>query len=929
MHEIGIECMRERATGQQPPDKRIHVWWARRPLTVSRAAVLGSLLPADYDRKDFLEHLGIPKGADPIGAKKKLDEVRSGLRKDRIANPYGYPRAFTHNLSVREEDRLRAAFEKQWGDNKIAILDSFAGGGSIPLESFRMGVDVFSSELNPVASVLQRAIIDYPSRYPDLAKEIEVWGERIAAEVEGALSECFPRKPGEKGLCYIWVRTVRCPSCELKVPLSPNWRLDKANKLGFKPVVPKRGAGDQCEFEVRHDSNEFSPEIGTVKRGAATCPRCSTSMPVEDVKKEAVAGRMTYQLAVVGFNLDNKPGRFFRPPTKQDLAGVDLAANLLKERAARWQQLGIYPSDPLPEGTESWTHGNTPAQYGAQTFADLFTSRQLLVHLTTLEVLLRQPWGEIKDAGRREAIRVYMALALDKCLDYNSVASRLDTTRVVVKNTFDRHDFALVWSFGEIEGAGALFRFGVSQQVDAVTSLSKLTARLQKPKATFIVANASATGLPSKSLTSVVIDPPYYDNVMYAELSDYFYVWMKHSLGDVFPDLFSRPLTEKDAEAVANTARFRAVGRKGAKKLADEDYTAKMLAALRECNRLLRDDGVLTIMFTHKRLDAWDSLGRALVDAGFEITATWPVHTESEHSLHQAKKNAAASTILLVCRKRIDTTTAVWWDEIQGELRSHVRDRAEKFAAMGLRGQDTSIASFGPALQVISRQWPVKRKDGTVIRPEEALDLAREEVMTWLFERIAEGQVKAVDKWTRFYILAWFVFGAREFPYDEARKLALALKVDIDKELMPHKVLEKKSNNVRLLTPKERAQKGHLEPTKKSYDWDIDYVHAAVHAYENGMGGELSKFHQRTGALARDGYKNAISYLLDVLPRVKEVSEYHTLDKMWEGNLQDQVKRRKPRTDPTFEKQQRLAIDGEAEEGGEAEGDVAEEADEE
>lgn len=904
VREIGIECMRERSTGQQPPDKRLHVWWARRPLTVSRASILGSILPADYPREDFLQHLGIPKNADPVGARRKLDEVAAGIRKDRIQNPYGYGRAFTHNLSAKEVEQLRAASTSIWGTTRPTILDSFAGGGSIPLEAYRLGLDVVLSELNPVGHIVQRGTIEYPARFgPKLAKEIESWGNRIADAVEEELRDCFPRNPGEKDLCYIWVRTVTCGQCELDVPLSPNWWLDKGNKLGYQLELPPLKTGTRCAFRIRHASTSFDPQAATVARGVGTCPRCATVLDGDEIKTAAREGRMGHQLAAIGFKIDGKTGRFFREATPRDDEGVALAEQMLETKLPLWEARGLVPNEERYVGP-----ADRSALYGVTTMRRMFTPRQLLVHLATLDAILRQPWNEIQDPKRREALRVYAYMGLAKQLNYNSEQSNWHPLRVVVANTFDRHDFSFKWSTAEIDGAGQLQRWTLSQVSDAYGGIANLCLGAAGTLA-FHVADAAQLSLDDKSVAAISIDPPYYDNVMYAELADFFYVWMKRALGDVFPELFGSELTDKDAEAVANVARFKTAARGKARKLADDDYTAKMLSAFRECRRVLRDDGVLTITFTHKRVDAWDSLGRALVDAGFEVTATWPVHTESEHSLHQAKKNAAASTILLVCRKRDPAAGSAWWEDLQVEVRAHVRERAEKFVSMGLRGQDTSIASFGPALQVISRQWPVKRKDGSVISPDEALDIAREEVMTWMFERIAEGHAKAVDKWTRFYILAWFVFGAREFPYDEARKLGLSVKVDIEKELIPRRLIEKRGNNVRLLTPAERFKKGGLDPTKKDYAWDVDYVHAAIHAYETGMGAELVRFHQRTEALRRDGYKHAAGYLLDVLPRVKEVTEYHTLDKLWEGNLQDEVKRRKPRTtDPTFEKQQRLDV---------------------
>jgi adenine-specific DNA methylase len=382
---------------------------------------------------------------------------------------------------------------------------------------------------------------------------------------------------------------------------------------------------------------------------------------------------------------------------------------------------------------------------------------------------------------------------------------------------------------------------------------------------------------------------------------------MKRGLGDVFPELFSSELTDKNLEAVANVSRFRGSST-SASKLAARDYEAKMLASFKEMHRVLKDEGVLNIMFTHKKVEAWDTLSHALLDAGFIITASWPIHTESEHSLHQAKKNAAASTILLVCRKRPTEARTSWWEDIQPSLDEVVRRKAEEFASSGLRGQDTFIACFGPALQVISESWPVKKRDGTEIRPDEALDRARYVVSQWFMERIAEGRAEALDPATRYYILAWFLFNAREFPFDEGRKLGLSLNVEVE-DLIRKKVLSKKGNYVKFMKPKERMSAKGLDPSAKSYDNVIDYVQAAMCAYEAGQTPELTRFHVRTGALAKQGYKEAIEYLLDVLPRAKEVVEYDILDKMWESNYRDSIKRKVRNTDPTGEKQSRLALE--------------------
>jgi len=906
--ELSVEAQRERgASSALPPLYYLHIWWARRPLTTSRAAVLGSLLPAGYPKEDFLALMGIPRGVDPVAERKRIDEANLTGRK--LKQGFSYKRGFTNPVPRSVHDAMKAKMKELWGTETPTILDSFAGGGSIPFEAYRMGFNVILNELNPVACVIEKATIEYPALFgPELAKDIKKWGNRIAIEVEEKLIECFPKQPGESIFAYIWVRTVTCTACELSVPLSPNWWLDKSAKLGYAMQVPKHAESDTVSFTIRLKSADFDPDAGTITRGVGTCPRCAAVLESAYIKAEAQIGLMGHQLAAIGFKMANKRGRHFREVTADDLEGVIRSEALLGEKLAGWEAKGLVPTEEYP----TISNDRRPQLYGMPIWSDFFNKRQLLVHLTTLERILNQPWHEIDEKKRREAIRVYLAICFSKCVDYNSLHSRLHATHVRMANTFDRHDFSIKWSYGEIDGAMGLFNWTVMQVSKSQRQLAELIGELQPGTQEFYHQDAANL---SDSIHSryeaVVIDPPYYDNVMYSECSDFFYVWMKRSIGDIFPELFATELTEKDAEAVANVARFKSAGRGKGRGLAEADYEAKMAAAFRECHRGLKDEGVLTVMFTHKKVEAWDSLAMGLMEAGFEITASWPIHTESQHSLHQAKKNAAASTILLVCRKRKEALSGegqqrVWWEDLQHRLDERVQERAEHFTQQGLRGQDVSIACFGPALHVISQQWPVKTRDGVTIKPEVALDRARTVVSEWFIEQITEGKGKAVDSQTRFYVLAWYIFRAREFPYDEGRKLGLAQGVDID-DLIHYGVVLKKGNNISLSTPRDRARKGKLRPDAKTYPWDLDYVQAAIHAYEVGQSVELNRYHQRTGALQREGYRNAIGYLLDVLPRTDEVTEYHTLDSLWESNLRDKVSRRRDRkVAPTLEQQSRL-----------------------
>ena len=410
--------------------------------------------------------------------------------------------------------------------------------------------------------------------------------------------------------------------------------------------------------------------------------------------------------------------------------------------------------------------------------------RQLLTTATALEELhavVKDARDEI-GADLARALNLYLAFALDKGLNYNSQLCAWHSTRVSVANTFDRHDFSFKWSFAEFDGASALIPWAVDQIVDAYSGIAKLANRQEgvlhhEQRSSSTVLQGSATELPlaSKSVDAIVTDPPYYDNVMYAELSDFFYVWLKRAIGESWPELCSLSLTDKDKEAVANSSRFtvvatkrkgkRTLGEKSASDLADEHYEFLLTQSFREAHRVLTDNGVLTVMFTHKRVDAWDTLGQAILNAGFSINSSWPVHTESENSLHQAKKNSASSTIFLTCRKRGSSSPAYWTD-IRSDVALAAREAASEFASIGLSGIDLTISTFGPVLSVLSRNWPVYTGEldsvgaPQVLRPDVALDLAREEVSRLKKRGLLGGRDVEFDRVTDWYLLAWADFAA-------------------------------------------------------------------------------------------------------------------------------------------------------------------------
>jgi adenine-specific DNA methylase len=390
------------------------------------------------------------------------------------------------------------------------------------------------------------------------------------------------------------------------------------------------------------------------------------------------------------------------------------------------------------------------------------------------------------------------------------------------------------------------------------------------------------------------MDPPYYDNVMYAELSDFFYVWLKRTAGLVYPELFRRKLTDKENEAIANTARFK--GQKGAKALAGREYQDRMAAIFAECRRVLKHNGIMTLMFTHKATGAWDALTKGLMKAGFIITASWPINTEAEGSLHIKDKAAANSTIFLVCRPRPATVRGAdetYWEDVEPEVAAAVRKRVKEFQDAGIGGVDLYLASFGPALEEFSKHWPLRRGtprpepeekkrrvqavlfeelfDPYAVTPEDALDAARKEVKRWRLEQLSHRKARAeLDPVTSFFVLAWDAFKAPAFDYDEALRLARAVGVDLDKDIVG-RLAEKKGSDIHLWDSARRAAKGALGPADGSRGM-IDAIHHGAHAARTRTLAAARELLERARIDQDARFYTSLQAVLEVLPVSKAFS---------------------------------------------------------
>lgn len=919
---LGEESMRERRSMTAlPPIYYLHVWWARRPLVAARAAILASLLPADADKKRFMHALGIH--GDPVKTRRRLDEAkRTG--EDLGLNPYGYSRAFSYSLSTDERDWI--SYEtRRIGLSSPSVLDPTSGGGSIPFESIRIGLQTFANDINPVAVIIQKATLESPLMGATVLQEYQRIGKRFIALADPRYKGIFPDEPENvQILGYLFARTIRCPYCDGLIPLSPNWRLaPDGTGVRLVPHATEEKSERVCSFEIVHKAKEQSE--GTVAGGRATCPfpDCGRVIDGDQIKAIAQQGDMGEQLYTVVYKKcidtvtkSGKPGRAkwercYRAPRPEDDVFADLQAKL-EEKLPYWEAKDIVPTEAFPEDSND----DRPIQYGMPLWRDLFSPRQLYCHCTSVEVfrdLLEEEKGKPGFGEIQKAAFGYLAIAIDTVLNYGTRSCRWDTTTARVRSIFDRHDFAFVWSYAEmaplIAGLGYDWAFDKTEKClrefiellrpdintkslragknNTQGSLLDTASAFMPPKVTLTCKSGdSLDHIADHSIDAVVMDPPYYDNVMYAELSDFFYVWLKRTAGYVWPDLFTRILTDKENEAVANPAKFK--GQPKPKKLAYDDYRQRMAAIFCECRRVLTADGVLMLMFTHKATGAWDALTKGLLDAGFVISASWPVNTEAEGSLHIKDKAAANSTIFLVCRPRPEQKTeeVIFWEDLEPQVKAAVLNRIDDFQNAGIAGIDLYLACFGPALEVFSRHWPVKRgtprptqqprrnsqanmldslQDPYATSPEDVLHTARAAVKSWSLGRILQLDRQAsLDPLLEWFVLAWHAFKAPQFAYDEALNLARVVGLDMDAQLIGV-IAEKKGSDVVLWDSETRAAKAALGPSSGSRSM-LDALHHAAHTARSRTLENAKENLQQAGLDKDLPFSDALRAVLEVLP---------------------------------------------------------------
>ncbi len=674
------------------------------------------------------------------------------------------------------------------------VVDPFAGGGSIPLEALRVGGDAFASDLNPIPVLLNKVILEYIPKYGQrLADEVRKWGQWIKEEAEKELAEFYPKdEDGATPIAYLWARTIISEdpgggAVPVEVPLMRSlWLSKKVNNRKALRWVRDDAGTVQCEtLEVSYANGKtvkvrrplleiFSPkserevEGGTVVRGSATCPVTGYTTPVASVRKqikERRGGACDARILSVVTKKPEQQGRYYRLPTEADREITIRAAEELERRKKTHSgSLSLVPDEPTPD-TKSHRAVASVQLYGMEKFGDLFTPRQLLA-LTTLVRLSRQAGEEIRkgdDAGLAEAVVAGMSIALNRQADKASCLARYDTSRENPQGTFARQALPMVWDFCEVNpksGSGG----DLGTAIGWVQQVMNEFLAFGDPGQTQI-ASADAHPLPDDTAQCFFSDPPYYDAVPYSDLSDFFYVWFKRTLGDRMPELFSNELTDKIKQAVVSHPNR-----------TDErvDFESKMMNAMKEGCRILAPAGIGCIVFAHKSTAGWEAQLQAMVDAGWTMTASWPIDTEMGNRMNAHGTATLSSSVHLVVRPRITNGYGAVgdWRDVLEELPKRIHAWLPHLAEEGVVGADAIFACLGPALEVFSRYDSVEKASGEVVPLREYLEhvwaaVSREALSTV----VADADLSGFESDARLSAMwLWTVAGGNS-PKDEGRSM--------------------------------------------------------------------------------------------------------------------------------------------------------------
>jgi adenine-specific DNA methylase len=742
----------------------LHIWWARRPLAACRAVICASLWPDPADPlcpQSFRDRASkiIFDFAKAAAASKELGgscDTETWIKWQALAKRGGLDShneahwnilrfalldfiadfANWDNSTVKEyldasRALTQAAHEALGGEagTRPLVVDPFAGGGAIPLEALRVGADVFASDLNPIPVLLNKVVLEYIPRYGKrLADEIRRWGEWIQQEAEKELAEFYPKDAdGATPIAYLWARTIRCegPGCGAEVPLMSSLWLGKKPHNSWALRLRPNQATKHVDFEVIRRPKAKEVGEGTVARGSATCVCCGYTTPSKSVRRQLSSrcgGASDARLFSVATTRPDERGRFYRVPNDRDVDVARASALRLEMLRATSSVPDLTPTELTPPGGgQGAGRAFSQRNYGMEKFEDLFTPRQLLT-LLTLVAKVKEAGEQIRirqDDGFAEAVQVCLAMNVDKMADYGSSLATWSSpaSQETVRGTFSRQALSIAWDFAEaypFASSSGGWSHNLAYLVSPIEAESgAYTTQGQVERAT-----ATQHPMPNDSIDGFITDPPYYDAIPYADLSDYFIVWLKRSLAGSPRARDFAELSPKDEECVVDETK----GHDSA------FFERTMGEALAEGRRIVKPSGVGVVVFAHKSTAGWEAQLQAMIEAGWMITGSWPLDTERQGRTRANSSAALASSVHLVCRPRknvdgpIDSDQVGDWRDVLQELPRRIHEWMPRLSSEGVVGADAIFACLGPALEVFSRYSRVEKANGEAVALREYLE---------------------------------------------------------------------------------------------------------------------------------------------------------------------------------------------------------------
>lgn len=823
----------------------LHLWWARRPLAACRAAVYASLVDAPTSNEE----------------RERQHELLRKIVDWDVLDPthpdHGLLKVAQENIARAHAARMERRGSPSDGPSRPRVLDPFSGGGAIPLEAQRLGCETYANDLNPVAHVIELGSVYYPQRFagdvvhpkvdgqlpnldapaePRLAIEVERWAEWVQQQVATELGSLYPAGAKDREvLGYFWVRQVRCsnPACRVLIPVvNQTWLANKSSRriaYRIRPNTKRTGV----EYSLHYDDEiDFDPKEGTYGNNKLLCPCCGEVTPGKYMRAEGMAGRIEQELVLVAEVSSKEQGRFYRLADDTDRAAWRKAVEL----AASVTPIEGDVSPDRPSGNARGLSAVT--RYGMSKFADFFNARQT-VTLDAFARAIRATRDEIAKSGEpvefADAVAVYLALALDRIANQCSCLSRWDNTGEKIQGVYSKQAVAMVWDYVESNPIGsktASWTGAVRWGTEAIRKNS-----FANPA---VVRLGSATDLARRFpvLDAVITDPPYYDSVPYSDISDFFYVWLRRTLGNVVPDVFSSALTPKRREIIQHNPRH------GGEAKARAFYEAEMTKAFEEAGKSLADDGIIVVVFAHKTTAAWETLLSSLLGSGLVVTASWPVDTEMGARTGAQGAASLASSVFIVCRKRAAHEDG-FIDDVEPALKARLHERLDYFWSQGIRGADFFMSAIGPAVEVFGRHKRVLKLSGDEVTIAELLDKVRGIVADYALQRIVHGEAAGnVDEPSRFYVIWRWAFGGTEVESGEAIHMAQSMGVEFNELVADKGVLNKKGDKVSLKGPLDRKKvKGLGEPAATGTLAPlIDVLHRAANLWAAGERQDLADF---------------------------------------------------------------------------------------